>query len=476
MAVWALCVAVLCPMETQVVLEEFLDRSTYRRLYTAYGYSVTVFALALCFDIVGWVTAMNEEKRAFSQVLMGVYVIALTTCLLHTFNTAPVFMSPYGVPFQPSRILEWIFACPGLIVLMHCLTMPPQDVRWTIAADYLVGILGFLATWLPNPHNYYFLVLTVMAFFKVIFDIWNMFSQAIEATSDRPINKNVLKFLRIQCVVTWSAFPIGWFTAATGKTDLLVTESLYIVADFGAKVLLSLVLVNCNVDQMHQFETNKLTKMSKALNAQLEKSENLLNSMMPASVVKQLTSGGNVDSKEYDEVTVFFSDIAGFTSLSSRTPPAKMISMLNRMWQEYDTIAKGHNMTKIETIGDAFLGVTGCPDRDHKHAQSAANFSLEILAMIREFRTEDGEPIQIRIGLATGSVTGGLVGDVCPHWSIVGDTVTLASKMESTSEPMRIHVSDSTAKFLHEDYNIAPGNPFEFKDRDIKTYFLDGRK
>ena len=152
------------------------------------------------------------------------------------------------------------------------------------------------------------------------------------------------------------------------------------------------------------------------------------------------------------------------------------MATLNKLWLEYDAIAKKHKIHKVETIGDAYLGVAGCPDRDAKHAEQAAGFALDIIEMIKGFRTVTNESIQIRIGLHSGPVTAGVLGDLVPHWCLVGDTVNTASRMESTSKPMKIHISDATHNLIKHRFATEALPLMEVKGKGMmQTYWLTGK-
>jgi class 3 adenylate cyclase len=163
-----------------------------------------------------------------------------------------------------------------------------------------------------------------------------------------------------------------------------------------------------------------------------------------------------------------------------------MLINLNRLWIEYDAIAKKWGVYKVETIGDAYLGITGCPQRVQDHATRAANFALgivlqlklDILHMIKKFKTVDGEELQIRIGLNSGPVTAGILGELNPHWCIVGDTVNIASRMESTSKPMSIHISMHTYELIKDEgFIISDPEIMEIKGKGMmKTYWVYGRE
>lgn len=155
-----------------------------------------------------------------------------------------------------------------------------------------------------------------------------------------------------------------------------------------------------------------------------------------------------------------------------------MLNTLNSLWVEYDAIAKRWGVYKVETIGDAYLGVAGCPEKVPDHAARAANFALDVINMVRTFKTAMGDQIQIRVGLNSGPITAGVLGELNPHWCIVGDTVNTASRMESTSKAMQIHISEST-------YNLIKNKNFILSEPDVMTikgkgsmttYWVNGRQ
>jgi class 3 adenylate cyclase len=151
-------------------------------------------------------------------------------------------------------------------------------------------------------------------------------------------------------------------------------------------------------------------------------STNLLHFISLPSVLEAMKNGESTEAQEYESVTVFFSDITNFTVISSRTSTKDMMKTLNMLWQEYDAIAKKWGVYKVETIGDAYLGVVGAPERVPDHAERAVNFAVDILDMIKSFKSSTGESINIRVGLNTGPVTAGVLGDLNPHWCLVGGT------------------------------------------------------
>jgi class 3 adenylate cyclase len=277
--------------------------------------------------------------------------------------------------------------------------------------------------------------------------------------------------------LTWNIFPIIWYLVRGEIVTYDVGEALYCVNDIFAKVFLTLVLVNSTVEQAQNEKVEQITEIAADLEERMTNSEALLEKMMPPGVLEQIKSGKATDAEEYDCVTVFFSDITNFTVISSRTSTKDMLGTLNKLWLEYDAIARRWGVYKVETIGDAYLGVTGCPTRSPDHAAKAINFAIDIIEMIKTFKTLTGENIQIRVGLHSGPVTAGVLGELNPHWCLVGDTVNTASRMESTSKAMQIHISAKTQSLAADLFQFSEPEEMNVKGKgSMTTYWVHGRK
>ena len=183
--------------------------------------------------------------------------------------------------------------------------------------------------------------------------------------------------------------------------------------------------------------------------------QNLLFSMMPPQIVKRLRKGETI-VQMYDKPTIYFSDIVGYTSMSENMTPLEVMTMLNEMYTHFDQLVRKHGIYKVETIGDAYMVIGGGPDGNSsvEGAKRVALFSLDVLKFVRDYRTEQGMEIHLRCGLASGPVVGAVVGITMPKFSIFGDTVNFASRMESTSKPMRIQCNGLTFNMLKENRDL----------------------
>ncbi|MEZ5148255.1 MAG: adenylate/guanylate cyclase domain-containing protein [Bacteroidales bacterium] len=213
---------------------------------------------------------------------------------------------------------------------------------------------------------------------------------------------------------------------------------------------------------------------TKELAAEKEKSEELLLNTLPVKVVNELKENGKSEPESFEDVTVYFSDIVGFTSISSQLEPKLLIGELNDIFTAFDDIMEKNQCERIKTIGDAYLAVSGMPVRNEQHAENMVNAALEIRKYLEERNKNSEINWQIRIGIHSGKVVGGIVGVKKYIYDVFGDTINTTSRMESNSEPMRINVSETTFTLLKDKFTFTPRQPMEIKGkRRMQMYFLE---
>lgn len=176
---------------------------------------------------------------------------------------------------------------------------------------------------------------------------------------------------------------------------------------------------------------------------------------MPKRAIAKLRRGQTVLEK-FNLVTIFFSDIVGFTSMAGAMRPIQVMQMLNELYTELDKLVKKHQVYKVETIGDAYMVVGGAPDAVPAPlaAERVANFAIDAINFVKTFRTKEGDQVFIRVGLASGPTVAGVVGQAMPRYCFFGDTVNFASRMESTSKKMRIQCAEITYRLLQDSPNF----------------------
>ncbi|XP_053162134.1 retinal guanylyl cyclase 2-like [Hemicordylus capensis] len=244
-------------------------------------------------------------------------------------------------------------------------------------------------------------------------------------------------------------------------------------------------IIDSMLQMLEQYSSN-LEELIRERTAELEtekqKTEKLLTQMLPLSVAETLKTGAVVEPEYFDEVTIYFSDIIGFTTISSLSEPIEIVDLLNDLYTLFDAVIGHHDVYKVETIGDAYMVASGLPKRNgHRHAAEIANMSLDILSSVGSFKVKHlpGVPVRIRMGLHSGPCAAGVVGLTMPRYCLFGDTVNTASRIESTGLPYRIHISQSTMKTLrslNEGYKIDFRGKTELKGKGLEeTYWLVGK-
>ncbi|KAK7489046.1 hypothetical protein BaRGS_00019707 [Batillaria attramentaria] len=190
---------------------------------------------------------------------------------------------------------------------------------------------------------------------------------------------------------------------------------------------------------------------TKDLQVEKERSDHLLHSMLPRQVADHLRQGECVKAEQFESCTIYFSDIVGFTTISAQSTPLQVVALLNKLYTTFDAVIEMYHVYKVETIGDAYMVVSGVPDCIEDHARHVALMSLDLVRQSRAFSIPHmpGEQLRIRVGLHSGSVCAGVVGTKMPRYCLFGDTVNTASRMESTGEAYKIHISDATYQELH---------------------------
>ncbi|KAL3862163.1 hypothetical protein ACJMK2_008151, partial [Sinanodonta woodiana] len=220
---------------------------------------------------------------------------------------------------------------------------------------------------------------------------------------------------------------------------------------------------------------------TKELQVEKAKTEMLVSQMLPKKVVEDLKQGKKVEPESFDCVTIYFSDIVGFTKIAGASNPLQVVDLLNDLYSTFDAILDSYDVYKVETIGDAYMVVSGLPIRNGElHAGEIATMSLDLLSSMCDFRIRHmpEKTLQLRIGMHSGPCVSGVVGLKMPRYCLFGDTVNTASRMESSSMALRIHMSEHTANILFKlgGYHLDCRGVREVKGKGtMTTYWLNGK-
>ena len=212
-----------------------------------------------------------------------------------------------------------------------------------------------------------------------------------------------------------------------------------------------------------------------ALRLEQEKSERLLRNILPEEIANQLKQNQGAIAEQFNEVTILFADLVGFTPLSARLTPIELVNLLNEIFSTFDELAQQLGLEKIKTIGDAYMVAAGLPIPRADHAEAIAQMGLAMQAAVDRFQSKQGENIQIRIGINTGIVVAGVIGTRKFIYDLWGDAVNVASRMESSGQPGSIQVTAATYERLKDKYVFEKRGTIKVKGKgEMVTYWLIG--
>lgn len=266
----------------------------------------------------------------------------------------------------------------------------------------------------------------------------------------------------IKSATAWREIPIIFLTSRTDTADMVQGFELgavdYVPKPFSAAELLARVNTHLTLDSLYQ------------------ENQRLLLNILPAPIAEKLKRQKGIIAERYDDVSVMFADIVGFTPLSARLPPSDLLEMLNQVFSGFDELAGSYGLEKIKTIGDAYMVAGGLPEPHSDHLGAMAAMALDMHDQIKRLSPES-TPFKIRIGLHVGSVIAGVIGIRKFIYDVWGDTVNTASRLESHGLPCRTQVSDTVQQRLQDRFIFEPRGLLELKGRNpMNAFFLNGSK
>ena len=237
--------------------------------------------------------------------------------------------------------------------------------------------------------------------------------------------------------------------------------------------------LEANVQRMEEFQDSNSTLLSKLLRdleAERARSHELLLNVLPQRIIDRLNAGETRIADRHDDATVLFSDFVGFTSISSQLAPSVLVEELDALFRDFDAICDQTGVEKIKTVGDAYLAVGGLADEAAASTEAIAEAALRMVEVVADHQAHNAR-WQVRIGLASGPIIAGVVGVSKFAYDVWGDTVNLASRLETTSEPGRIQVSAASAERLEAGYVLEPRGTIDLKGKGpTETFYLLGRR
>lgn len=208
-----------------------------------------------------------------------------------------------------------------------------------------------------------------------------------------------------------------------------------------------------------------------------QQTEKLLLNILPKPIADRLQQKQEIIADSFSDVSVLFADLVGFTDFASNKTPTELVEILNHIFSEFDQLSQGHGLEKIKTIGDAYMVVGGLPTPRSNHAEAIAQMSLDMQATLDRFNAHNNSNFHLRIGINIGSVVAGVIGLTKFIYDLWGDTVNVASRMESTGIPGKIQVTAAVCDRLKEQFDFQERGTLFIKGKgEMKTYFLVGKR
>ncbi len=251
-------------------------------------------------------------------------------------------------------------------------------------------------------------------------------------------------------------------------------QSIVVIATIIALLLIMALAIGL-------FRRNKfIEKTKKLIEKEKDRSDKLLLNILPEQTAQELKKYGKVDAKKFESVSVLFTDFKGFTKLSEDLSPEDLVRSVDFYYKKFDSIIKNYGLEKIKTIGDAYMAAGGLPFASEDHATKLVTAALEIADFVKEAKetsTNNEQRFDIRIGIHSGPVVAGVVGTYKFVYDIWGDTVNIASRMESTSLPGKVNISESTYELIKDEFECEYRGEIQAKNKGkLKMYFAIGRK
>ena len=257
--------------------------------------------------------------------------------------------------------------------------------------------------------------------------------------------------------------------------SLLLNPSMTIENNLSPQVvgfffLMNVLAVSIVVFIVMNYFVGQRDRIQGELEQEQERSEELLLNILPGEVAADLKKDGRTEAKSYESASVLFADMVEFTALAERSSPGELVTILNEIFTEFDVIAGRYEIEKIRTIGDAFMAASGVPIERPDHADAIARAALDMRGFVDGY---DG--VEFRIGISSGPLVAGVVGTSKFQFDVWGDTVNMASRMESSGEPGRIQISATTHRLLDSEFECQARGKVEVKGKgSMDTWYLMG--
>jgi len=259
------------------------------------------------------------------------------------------------------------------------------------------------------------------------------------------------------------------FFRETNNLPRELIDPVFFILNIGAVTGIAFLLIN--------YYVRERKRAFGLLREEQQKSESLLLNVLPVEIAPRLKADNQTIADHFESASVLFADIVGSTPLFAEMEPGEAVDWLNEVFSLFDRIVEKHDLEKIRTIGDNYMVASGAPRSRPDHVQAIARLALEMSREVTTLAPRNGHNMEIRMGLNSGPLVGGVIGKTKFHYDLWGDTVNTASRMESHSKPGRIQINKSTFQLLKDDFECEPRGRIQIKGKgEMETWFVVSEK
>ncbi len=448
------------------------------------------FFNALYVAIMGFLIALGVflffmfKDKAFLIMALPVFGLLVwfadTTYLLHQlFNTAPLAAKQ----FNP-RVTSWFMPSTLLVFLAYHLRLL-RKLPWAFYLCMALVPVFVIDSIVENAlHHEPLYVLSYLLLATIPFAISIAIHLALK--KDRNARVWLLFIAPFALSGVWHLFSM-LHMVESGVSNLLILRSSSLLSGFIIGYALYDRVMTTVRERIHAIEENerlvreqniilehRVNERTLELKQEKEKSENILLNILPAEVADEIKQKGSADAKQYDNVTVLFTDFVNFTKAAEALSPKELVNELHTCFKAFDEIIDKYGIEKIKTIGDAYLAVCGLPLAKGEHAVATVKAAIEIRDFMKTHVQEAmGKSFSIRIGIHSGSVVAGIVGVKKYAYDIWGDTVNTAARMEQSGESGKINISGATYELVKNTFECEYRGKVKAKNKgEIDMYFV----
>ncbi len=350
-----------------------------------------------------------------------------------------------------ASFLIWPLIAQGVPLLNHYEKYTAARLLYSISTLFLISFVAIQLG--PETVNHLFMLVAVVGLF-IIFP-----------------PKDIFWLIVLIVMTAFILIFIEWYFTYYGGLLNFPPEAI-ITARWSSMSALFLIVIGITA-----YHYNVVREAEQSLDFEHRRSESLLLNILPKSIAERLKMNEKPIADKIEDASVLFADLIGFTSLAAQLPHERVVEVLDRLFSAFDQITNQHGLEKIKTIGDSYMVAGGVAGTQHSHHNSMAYCALDMLDHIRKFQLPEADGLNLRLGIHCGPVVAGVICEQKFAYDLWGDTVNIASRMESHGLPNRIQVSKVFFEKTKHTFQYEPRETVHFKGiGEMETYLLIGKK